>query len=60
MKHAGAMGLTKPTAMKSAGKIALPKAKVHPAAMQKTRVRLPQGDETPSDPGVMLPNVGKL
>lgn len=60
MKHAGAMGLSKPPGMSAAGQISVPKPKVHPAAVQKARIRLPQGADTPSDPSPLLPNVGKI
>jgi hypothetical protein len=55
------MGLNKPAGMKAAGHIANPKPpKMHPAAVQKTRMRLPQGPSLSNDPSPILPNVGKI
>lgn len=58
MKHMG--GLSKPAGLKAAAQTPLPGPKVHPAAVQKTRLRLPQGTDMPSDPSPLLPNVGKI
>ncbi len=61
MKHAGAMGLSKPAGMKAHGHIQTPKpAKLHPASVQNARIRLPQGNSLPNAPAPMLPNVGKI
>jgi hypothetical protein len=60
MKKLGAMDLSKPPGMKASGRIATPKPpKLHPAA-QQARIRLPEGDQTPSDPAPFLPTVGKV
>jgi hypothetical protein len=56
----GPMSLGKPPGMKASGHIASPKPpKVHPAA-QQARIRLPEGEQTPSDPAPFLPTVGKV
>jgi hypothetical protein len=47
--------------MPSAGHIKPPTApKIHPAAVQKARIRLPEGQQSPADPSPFLPTVGKI
>jgi hypothetical protein len=60
MKKLGGMSLSKPSGLKSAAAMQPPKPKVHPAAAQKTRMRLPQGQNLDNDPSPILPNVGKI
>jgi hypothetical protein len=60
MKKFGGVSLSKPPGLKSAGAIQAPKPKVHPASVQKTRMRLPQGPSLDNDPSPILPNVGKI